>query len=254
MIVQIYEIQTKAEAEKMLDLGADHTGSVLLSETEWKKPEIRDTISFVTHAGAVSSLIPLFCKADTVFRALDYHRPGIVHFCDSLADAKGIFEKCSEFVCLQEEVKKRFPDMRIMRSIPVARPGMGHQIPSLELAKRFEPVSDFFLTDTLILPAGDSGAAEQPVSGFVGITGKICDWEIAAELVRVSRIPVILAGGLGPDNVRGGILHTSPAGVDSCTGTNAADEKGRPIRFRKDPEKVRRFVEAVRKTEKENFS
>ncbi len=254
MIVQIYEIQTKSEAEKMLDLGVDHMGSVLLSEADWKVPEIRDTISFVTHAGAVSSLIPLFCRQDTVFRALEYYRPHIVHFCDSLADEKRIFEKCSAFVCLQEEVKKRFPDMRIMRSIPVARPGMGHRIPSLELAKMFESVSDLFLTDTLILPAGDSGAAEQPVSGFVGITGKICDWEIAAELVRSIRIPLILAGGLGPENVSEGIIRTSPAGVDSCTGTNATDEKGRPIRFRKDPEKVRRFVEAVRKTEKEKFS
>jgi len=254
MIVQIYEIQTVAEAEKMLSLGVDHIGSVLVSEAERKNPEIRETVSFVNDAGAVSSLIPLFSAPDAVFQALEYHRPGIVHFCDSLADDKGISEKCAERIFLHREVKKRFPDIRIMRSIPIARPGMGHCVPSLELAKMFESVSDLFLTDTLILPKGNSDAAEQPVSGFVGITGKTCDWETAAELVRVSRIPVILAGGLAPDNVAEGILRTSPAGVDSCTGTNAADEKGRPVRFRKDLEKVRRFAETVRKAEKERFS
>ncbi len=254
IIVQIYEIQTKAEAEKMLDLGVDHIGSVLVSGEDWKEPEIRETVSFVTNAGAVSSLIPLFCAPDTVFRALEYYRPGIVHFCDSLADDKGISEKCAERISLHQEVKKRFPEIRIMRSIPIARPGMGHRVPSLELAKMFESVSDLFLTDTLILPDRNSDAAAQPVSGFVGITGKICDWEIAAELVRISRIPVILAGGLDPDNVADGIARTSPAGVDSCTGTNAVDKKGRSIRFCKDLEKVRRFAQAVRKAENENFS
>ncbi|MGE0083858.1 MAG: hypothetical protein AB7S75_05500 [Desulfococcaceae bacterium] len=254
IIVQIYEIQTKAEAEKMLALGVDHIGSVLVSESEWKKPEIRETVSFVTDAGAVSSLIPLFRTPDAVFRTLEYYRPHIVHFCDSLTEGKKISDKCAELISLHREVKKKFPDIRIMRSIPIARPGMGHQIPSLELAKMFESVSDLFLTDTMILPDRNSDAAEQPVSGFVGITGKTCDWEIASQLVRISRIPVILAGGLGPENVAEGIIRTSPAGVDSCTGTNAADEKGRPIRFRKDPERVRHFAEAVRKTEKENFS
>jgi phosphoribosylanthranilate isomerase len=84
------------------------------------------------------------------------------------------------------------------------------------------------------------------VAGFVGITGKTCDWETAAELVRTSAIPVILAGGLDPDNVAEAVRRTRPAGVDSCTGTNARDPAGRPVRFRKDMARVRRFVESAR--------
>jgi phosphoribosylanthranilate isomerase len=111
----------------------------------------------------------------------------------------------------------------------------------------FEPVSDYFLTDTLILPEKktESSCGHQPVTGFVGITGKICDQNVAAELVKKSSIPVILAGGMTPDNVSEGIRLIKPAGVDSCTGTNALDKSGNPIRFKKDIEKVRRFVEAV---------
>jgi phosphoribosylanthranilate isomerase len=63
----------------------------------------------------------------------------------------------------------------------------------------FGPVSDYFLTDTLLTDG--SGAADQPVDGFVGITGTTCDWKIAAELVRISPMPVILAGGISPENV-----------------------------------------------------
>jgi phosphoribosylanthranilate isomerase len=64
------------------------------------------------------------------------------------------------------------------------------------------------------------------------------------------RIPVILAGGISPDNVAEGIRRVRPAGVDSCTRTNALDKKGVPIRFKKDLQQVRRLVSAVRETEK----
>ena len=41
MLAQIYEIQTPEEAEKCIALGVDRIGSVLLSASEWKNPEIR---------------------------------------------------------------------------------------------------------------------------------------------------------------------------------------------------------------------
>jgi phosphoribosylanthranilate isomerase len=96
----------------------------------------------------------------------------------------------------------------------------------------------------------DTDAGAQPVSGFVGITGQTCCWNTAAELVDGSNLPVILAGGISPDNVTAGILKTRPAGIDSCTQTNVLDEKGAPIRFKKDIQKVKQVVEAVREVEK----
>ena len=92
----------------------------------------------------------------------------------------------------------------------------------------------------------DGVVDDQPVQGFVGITGETCEWSVARDLVRGSRIPVILAGGIGPSNVRDGIEQVRPAGVDSCTRTNAEDAQGRNIRFKKDPEKVRALVRAAR--------
>lgn len=240
-IIQIYEIQTPYEAEKMIGLGADHIGSVLLSQEEWKVPSVRETVKLVSESDSRSSLIPLFSDPDTVFRVLDYYEPHILHCCEGLADQNGIFAVCNKLVKLQEDVRKRFPGVRIMRSVPIAEPGMGENIPSLEAARLFEAVSDYFLTDTLLINA------EQPAGGgFVGITGRICDRDIAGQLVKTSKIPVILAGGMNPENVAESIRHIRPAGVDSCTGTNAADDKGNPIRFKKDIEKVRRFAEAAR--------
>jgi phosphoribosylanthranilate isomerase len=118
----------------------------------------------------------------------------------------------------------------------------------LELAELFEPISDFFLTDTLLVSKKDT--SNQPVDGFIGITGKICDWDIAFKLVKNSRIPVILAGGISPENVYDGVLKVRPAGVDSCTLTNARNNFGAPVRFKKDPEKVKRLVMAAQNAEK----
>ena len=249
MIIQIYEIQTPAEAEIMTELGVDHIGSVIIREAEWKVPEVKDTLNVVRSASAKSSLIPLFNTPDSVLSTLDYYQPDVVHFCEALTDHPDVRAYCRKLIALQQEVKKRFPHIEIMRSIPIAQSGKDNSIPTLELSKEFEPFSDYFLTDTILV--NQSGIVDdgQPVQGFVGITGQTCNWDTAAALVAASRIPVILAGGVSPANVSDGIMRVQPAGVDSCTLTNALDETGHPIRFKKDPVKVRQLIDAVREAE-----
>lgn len=249
MIIQIYEIQTPAEAVAMIDLGVDHIGSVIVSETEWKNPEVKETLGAVRSAAAKSSLIPLFNNPDSVLRTLNYYQPDIVHFCEALTGHPDVRSFCRRLIDLQQEVKKRFPAIKIMRSIPIAQSGIDNSIPTLELSKDFEPYSDFFLTDTMLVNPAGILDDRQPVTGFVGITGQTCNWDTAASLVASARIPVILAGGISPANVSEGIRRVRPAGVDSCTLTNARDDNGQPIRFKKDPIKVRQLIEAVRQTE-----
>jgi len=246
-LIQLYEIQTPAEAEAMIALGVDHIGSVILSASRWKDSAIRETVRLTRSAGARSSLIPLFKTPATVMEMLDYYRPDIVHFCDSVCDRNGMLEKCQKLFKLQLQVKKNFPEIAVMRSIPIAPPGLSRQVPTLELANCFEPASDYFLTDTLLVQnTSKTGPIDQPVSGFIGITGQTCDWLMARRLVDTARIPVVLAGGISPDNVVEGLRQVRPAGIDSCTVTNARDSHGRPIRFKKDPARVKRLVDAVR--------
>lgn len=248
--VQIYEIQTPPEAEKLIRLGVDHIGSVVESQESWKVPLILDTVRTIRDAGARSSLIPLFDDLDTLSFMLDYYRPDIVHFCEAITLEEGLGENCEKLVSLQKSIKKRFPEIKMMRSIPISQSGVPEHGDTLEMARLFEPVSDYFLTDTLLVKTSGSIVEHQPVRGFVGITGRTCNWDIAARLAKSSQIPVILAGGISPDNVFDGILKVLPAGVDSCTGTNATDGTGRPIRFTKDLEKVKRFMDEVHRAEK----
>jgi phosphoribosylanthranilate isomerase len=73
--------------------------------------------------------------------------------------------------------------------------------------------------------------------GALGVTH---DWSISRRIVDLVRVPVVLAGGLGPDNVAEAIRAVRPAGVDSKTRTD------RDGSHTKDLERVRRFHEAAR--------
>ena len=70
-----------------------------------------------------------------------------------------------------------------------------------------------------------------------GGTGQVTDWALAADVAKTAR--VLLAGGLTPDNVTEAIRTVHPYGVDVSSGVEAAPGK-------KDPAKVRAFLEAVR--------
>jgi phosphoribosylanthranilate isomerase len=75
--------------------------------------------------------------------------------------------------------------------------------------------------------------------GMRGGTGETFDWELVR--TRRSKVPLVLSGGLTPDNVAEAILATRPFAVDTASGTEASPGI-------KDPAKVAAFVEAVEST------
>ncbi len=244
-IIQVYEIQDPREAEEMVALGVEHIGSVIISKDSWCIPGIRDVVKVVQGAGAKSSIITLFNDCDAICRVLDCYMPDIIHFCELLVAGEAGKEAREALLRLQYEVRRRYPAISIMRSIPIPENGSSMDFPFLEIAHEFEPLTDFFLTDTLLSDA-HGGFDVQPVLGFVGITGRTCDWDMAKMLVQESFLPVILAGGLSPENVRQAVATVRPYGVDTCTATNMRDENGNPIRFRKDIERMKAFIHEVR--------
>lgn len=68
------------------------------------------------------------------------------------------------------------------------------------------------LWDAIILDSLD------PRTGRKGATGLTHDWSLSARIVKIASIPVILAGGLNPDNVAEAIQTVQPHGVDAHTG------------------------------------
>jgi phosphoribosylanthranilate isomerase len=124
-----------------------------------------------------------------------------------------------------EKLKVLNPRLTVIKSLVVGL----HPNKDLEsMTKELSPFVDAYITDTL-----------DPKTGATGATGKTHDWEISRRIVEFSDRPVILAGGLTPDNVRMAILKVKPAGVDAHTGVE--DTAGRKSR-----KKVERFVSEAR--------
>ena len=103
-----------------------------------------------------------------------------------------------------------------------------------ELNQGFRWPEDAAKPDAILLDAGHGQVR--------GGSGKKFDWQAAVPLVEAieTQIPVIVAGGLDPENVAEAIRLFQPYGVDVVSGVEASPGK-------KDPEKVREFVRAARR-------
>lgn len=98
------------------------------------------------------------------------------------------------------------------------------------LARRVEQYHA--IVDAILLDSGCPAAR--------GGTGKSFAWKEAATAIAGASVPVIVAGGLNPDNVEEAIMTLRPWGVDVVTGVEREPGK-------KDPEKIIAFVNAARR-------
>jgi phosphoribosylanthranilate isomerase len=215
MLTQIYEVGTPEEARAIAALGVDHIG-VLVGDGEF--PREQPVAAAVEIAAAISpaaKFSALFLASDIawIVEAARVLRPAIVH----LGAAPELLSP-RDVVAL----KNRLPGAPIMRSIPV----VGEE--SIALAQAYDGIADFLLLD--------SHRESDRQIGALGITH---DWRVSRRIVDAVRVPVILAGGLGPYNVADAIRAVRPAGVDSKTRTD------RDGSHAKDLDRVRRFHEMV---------
>ena len=128
----------------------------------------------------------------------------------------------SEFI----QLKNGLPELQIIKSLIVGKTTEDKLIQDMY---QYADLADAFLLDTY-----------DPISDACGATGKVHDWGISRRVVELSPLPVILAGGLTPDNVSQAILTVKPAGVDVHSGVE--DHNG----F-KDKQLVEIFIREARK-------
>ena len=214
-IIQIAGILDLEEAQMLLNAGVDWLGFPLRLPVH--KEDLSDT------------------EAATVIAALP--SPDAAVLITYLSQASEIIALCRRLnvrkvqlhgaVAISElrKLREHMTDALLIKSLVVRGDNLAelqHQVDN------YAPYVDAFITDT-----------HDPATGADGATGKTHDWRISAALVKRSPKPVILAGGLTPENVRQAILTVRPAGVDAHTGVEGADG-------RKDAQKVKAFVKAAR--------
>lgn len=121
-----------------------------------------------------------------------------------------------------QKLRMEFPSLQIIKSIHVTSEE------SIADAKSYEDEVDAILLDTINMQTNQ-----------VGGTGKTHDWRISRKIVESCHVPVILAGGLSPNNVAEAIDTVRPYAVDVNSGTKGSDGF-------KDAEKLRSFIENVK--------
>jgi phosphoribosylanthranilate isomerase len=210
-LIQIAGIVDQAEAEMLQRCGVTYLGFPL------RLPVHREDISEKNAARIIRRLHP------PVFGVLiTYQDDGreIAEFCASL-DVSVV--QLHGDIAIEElaKLKEMAPGLLTIKSLVV---GLHTQDALESMVARYSGHVDAFITDTY-----------DPATGASGATGKIHDWSISRRLVEMSDPPVILAGGLDPDNVRRAVLEVKPAGVDSHTGVESGSG-------RKSRQKVEKFI------------
>ncbi|MEQ9398849.1 MAG: phosphoribosylanthranilate isomerase [Longimicrobiales bacterium] len=104
---------------------------------------------------------------------------------------------------VREELRRRVPGLTILQVVHVEGPA------SVAEAERLAEGADYLLLDS-----GRPGAAVAELGG----TGRTHDWSVSAAIVAASPVPVLLAGGLRPENVAAAVQAVGPWGVDVCSG------------------------------------
>ena len=74
--------------------------------------------------------------------------------------------------------------------------------------------------DYLLLDSGNPNAKIKELGG----TGRVHNWEISRVIRKAINIPIFLAGGLNPENVKQAIEKVQPFGLDLCTGVRTKDK------------------------------
>lgn len=220
MLTQIYEASSPGEARSLAAIGIDHVG-VMVGAGQFSPRE-----QSLEQARAIGAAIAPPSKFTTLFMSTDIDfivvwasdlRPAVLHLG---AHADKISPKDVTML------KRKLPDTLLMRSIPVSGPVSSEE--SIAIAQSYDGVADFLLLDSI------------SANGKFGALGIPHDWSVSRRIVEAVKIPVVLAGGLGPDNVADAVRTVRPAGVDSFSRTNQDGS------YDKDFNRVRRFHEEAR--------
>jgi phosphoribosylanthranilate isomerase len=212
MKVKICGIKTEQDLAVAINAGADAVGFI----TDVPVDSTRKIT--LTEASRLISKVPVFVTSVLVImpenalqavRMIQAAKPAAVQIHNSLP--------------LSELVKIRETGVKLIKTIPVYRDVQADKI--LRQVKELFGVADSVLLDTAL-------------DGKTGGTGVSHNWEVSSKVVLNAGIPVILAGGLKPENVREAVRCVHPYAVDTASGVESGGKK--------DEEKVMDFINNAR--------
>ena len=212
MKIKICGIKTEHDLAVAINAGADAVGfitdvpvdsprKITLAEASWMISKVPVFVSSV--------LVIMPENAQQAVRMIQAARPVAVQIHNPLP--------------LSELVKIRETGVKLIKTIPVSRNADAETL--INQVKELSGVADAILLDTAL-------------DGKTGGTGMPHNWEVSSEVVLNAGIPVILAGGLKPENVRDAAGCVRPYAVDTASGVETDGKK--------DEKKVLDFIRNAR--------
>ncbi len=156
MITQIYEARSSNEAKSLVEAGVDYVG--VLVSTKDKYPGILNleqaiiVLNEVT-GGAKKVILPFTKDLNEISLIAKKIKPDILHIAVEPGDISPTDIQA---------LKKQFPDIKIMRTIPVVDED------SVNLAKQYDGVADYLLLDS-----------RSKKNNQIGVTGETHDWKLS---------------------------------------------------------------------------
>lgn len=203
MKVKICGVRTPEDALKCVEAGADAVGMLLARSPRRITIEQAKAIAKTLPPSVRPVIVMMPSTVDEAVEAAHAIQPGAIQL------------QGDEPPGMVAEIKRALPGTCIVKAVHV---GEGRE---LEKAMEYEKVADAILLDTMSPNRGGSGATH--------------DWNISRSIAASVRKPVILAGGLNPDNVAAAVREVGPYAVDVASGVEG---EGRV----KDLELVKAFI------------
>ncbi len=216
-------MQSPEEALAVVKLGVDHIGVTpsdhnLPGEVNYETA--REIFRAVGNT-ATRIAITVDTNIEVIVEMVKATEPDVLHICGRPVEAISPDDV--------SRLREMIPGVKIMIAIPV------NTEKAVSLALEYEKAADFLILDTDV----------SHING-IGASGETHDWKISREIVEKTGVPVILAGGLSPENVKEAIAAVHPWCVDSLTHTNHSLGDGK---FKKDLELIRKFVNNAKNRE-----
>jgi len=212
MKVKICGIRNTAELTMALDAGADAVG--FITEVPVNSPR---KISLV-EASELMSKVPVFVTSVLVIMPESAEQA--IHM---IQTAKPAAVQIHNSLSLQELKKIKAMGVKLIKTIPVPQNEQPETL--IEQIGELSGIADAILLDTTL-------------DGKTGGTGATHNWDTSSKVVLKAGSPVILAGGLNPENVSYAVKSVHPYAVDTASGVETGG--------RKDENKVKIFIKNAR--------
>jgi len=220
--VKICGVRSSEDIELAALYGADAVG--FITEVPVESPRKLDSGT----AAALISKVPkcldsvMVIMPENSFRALELIeevRPDIVQIHSDLSP-------------VELEIIREKADIPIIKtlSVPVGLGASKVQSTVKRLLGEVRELEESGAVDSVLLDSG--------IDGKKGGSGCVHDWDLSRRIAEETELPLILAGGLRPENVQEAIRVVFPYAVDTASGVETLGKK--------DAVKIKSFIEEVR--------